>query len=35
VDLVTLELQELAERGPNALLVIDDEDASAHLGVVL
>jgi hypothetical protein len=34
-DLVALELQELAERGPDALLVIDDEDASAHLAVVL
>ena len=27
--------QQLPERGPDALLVIDDEDASAHLGVVL
>jgi hypothetical protein len=35
VDLVPLELQELSERGPDPLLVVDDEDASAHLVVVL
>ena len=28
--LVALELEQLAERGPNALLVVDDEDAAAH-----
>jgi hypothetical protein len=32
---VALELQKLAERGSDSLLVVDDEDASAHLGVVL
>jgi hypothetical protein len=35
MDLVALELEQLTERGPDALLVIDDEDASAHLEVVL
>jgi hypothetical protein len=35
VDLVALELEQLAERGPYALLVVDDENAPAHLGVVL
>ena len=28
--LVALELEQLAERGANALLVVDDEDAAAH-----
>ena len=29
--LVALELEQLAERGADALLVVDDEDPSAHL----
>ena len=29
--LVALELEQLAERGADALLVVDDEDAAAHL----
>jgi hypothetical protein len=33
-NLVALELEELAECGPDALLVVDDEDASAHLTVL-